>query len=58
MFATLFGPCGYDLNVGEYKFIHARGVKYHVYRDKQWAIERFMPGIGMTSLDEGVSFKK
>ena len=39
IFGTLLNLCGYELNVGNYEFINARGPEYHVsmfnkFRDK------------------------
>ena len=63
MFGTLLNLCGYELNVGNYEFINACGVEYHVsmfneFRDNKWTIERFMTEVGMTSIDEGVSLNQ
>jgi len=59
MFGTLLNLCGYELNVGNYEFINACCVEYHVkmfnkFRDNKWTMERFMTEIGMKSIDEGV----
>ena len=59
MFGTLLNLCGYELNVGDYEFLNACCVEYHVnmfnkFRDNKWKIERFMQEIGMKSIDEGV----
>ena len=59
MFGTLLNLCGYELNVGNYEFLNACCVEYHVkmfnqFRDNKWNIDRFMQEIGMASVDEGV----
>ena len=60
MFGTLLNLCGYDLNVGNYDFINACAVEYHVkmfnkFRDNKWTVDRFMNELNMKSIDEGVS---
>jgi len=59
MFGTLLNLCGYELNVGNYEFLNACCVEYHVkmfnkFRDNKWNIHRFIKEIGMASVDEGV----
>ena len=63
MFGTLLELCGYDLAVGNYEFINACAVEYHVemfnkYRNHGWTHERFMREVGMASIDEGVSLNQ
>ena len=63
MFGTLLNLCGYDLNVGNYDFINACAVEYHVqmfnkFRDNKWTVERFMNELNMKSIDEGVSLNQ
>lgn len=60
MFGTLLNICGYDLNVGTYKFINACCLEYHLemfnkFRDNKWTVERFMTELDMKSVDEGVT---
>ena len=63
MFGTLLNLCGYDLIVGNYEFINACCLEYHVqmfnkFRNNKWNIERLMNELNMKTIDEGVSLNQ